>query len=194
MKDYYKILNVHHTASQEEIKKSYKDLAKKYHPDLNAGNKIFEEKFKEINEAYEILSNPNERHHYDDLYKYVILGEGRTYSEQQTTTTTYSAPTREHEYNSSTLVRVFIFSFLAVIGAVRNCNRNESYQMKTGTTRIIYEDSNGNIVNGTLEQHEFDKENNNAFDVQYSTKEEIDSVLNKTTVSFTNDSVLKAKY
>ena len=192
MKDYYKILNVHHTASQEEIKKSYKDLAKKYHPDLNAGNKIFEEKFKEINEAYEILSNPNERHHYDDLYKYVILGEGRTYSEQQTKTT-YSAPTREHEYNSSTLVRVFIFITLGLLGSLRNCNNDKDYKFKSGDMRIVYEDSNGNIVNGTIEQHERDKENNNAFDVHYSTIAEVDSALNKTTVSFTNDSVLKVK-
>lgn len=64
-KDYYDILNVSHTASDEEIKKAYKKLALKYHPDRNPDNKEAEEKFKEINEAYEILSDKNKRNNYD---------------------------------------------------------------------------------------------------------------------------------
>ncbi len=54
-KDYYNILGIQKNASNEEIKKAYKKLAIKYHPDKNKGNKIAEEKFKEINEAYEIF-------------------------------------------------------------------------------------------------------------------------------------------
>ena len=53
--DYYEILEVHHKASSEIIKNAYRTLAKKYHPDHNPGNKAAEEKFKEINEAYEII-------------------------------------------------------------------------------------------------------------------------------------------
>lgn len=66
-KDYYAILGVSKTASQEEIKKAYRRLARKYHPDLNPGNKTAEEKFKEIQEAYEVLSNPETRKKYDQL-------------------------------------------------------------------------------------------------------------------------------
>jgi curved DNA-binding protein len=66
-KDYYKILGVERNASPEEIKKVYRKLAMKYHPDRNPGNKTAEEKFKEINEAYEVLRDPKKRSHYDQL-------------------------------------------------------------------------------------------------------------------------------
>ena len=64
-KDYYKILGVGKEASQEDIKKSYRKLARKHHPDLNAGDKRSEEKFKEISEAYAILSDEKKRAEYD---------------------------------------------------------------------------------------------------------------------------------
>jgi len=66
-KDYYKILGINKNASQEEIKKAYKKLALKYHPDRNKGNKEAEKKFKEINEAYQVLSNPHKRSAYDQF-------------------------------------------------------------------------------------------------------------------------------
>lgn len=66
-KDYYKILGVSKQASQEEIKKAYRKLAVKYHPDKNQGDKQSEERFKEISEAYEVLRNPEKRKKYDQL-------------------------------------------------------------------------------------------------------------------------------
>ena len=64
-RDYYEVLGVSKTASDDEIKKAYRSLAKKYHPDANPGDKDAEAKFKEINEAYSVLSNADERRKYD---------------------------------------------------------------------------------------------------------------------------------
>ena len=65
MPDYYKILGVAREATPEELKKAYRQLALKFHPDRNQGEKASEEKFKEINEAYTCLSDPDKRAHYD---------------------------------------------------------------------------------------------------------------------------------
>lgn len=64
-KDYYKILGIDKNASQEDIKKAYRKLAMKYHPDHSSGSKENEEKFKEISEAYAVLSDPEKRKQYD---------------------------------------------------------------------------------------------------------------------------------
>ncbi len=68
-KDYYEILGINEHASADEIKKTYRVLAKKYHPDTNPNNKAAEEKFKEISEAYYVLSDPKKRGEYDAYKK-----------------------------------------------------------------------------------------------------------------------------
>ena len=64
-KDYYNILGVDKTADDKQIKSAYRKLSLKFHPDKNPGNKEAEEKFKEINEAYEVLSDEEKRSTYD---------------------------------------------------------------------------------------------------------------------------------
>lgn len=74
--DYYKILGISKDATQEDIKKAYRKLARKYHPDLNKENPNAQEKFQEINEANEVLSNPEKRKRYDEY------GENWKYAEE----------------------------------------------------------------------------------------------------------------
>ena len=79
-KDYYSILGVDRKAGTEEIKKAFRKLARKYHPDVNQGDQAATEKFKEINEAYEVLSDPEKRKKYDELgaqWQHYQRGGGR---------------------------------------------------------------------------------------------------------------------
>ena len=69
-KDYYQTLGVNKSATGDEIKKAFRKLAVKYHPDRNPDNKAAEERFKEISEAYEILSDPEKRQKYDQFGQY----------------------------------------------------------------------------------------------------------------------------
>lgn len=82
-KDYYKILEVEKTASQDEIKKSYRKLAKKYHPDLNKDNPQGQEKFKEINEAYEVLGDEEKRKQYDTFGSNYNFSGGQNFDPSQ---------------------------------------------------------------------------------------------------------------
>jgi curved DNA-binding protein len=69
-KDYYLVLGIAKTASAEEIKKSYRRLARKYHPDMNPGDKAAETRFREVTEAYEVLADTDKRRKYDQFGKY----------------------------------------------------------------------------------------------------------------------------
>lgn len=74
--DYYEILGIKKEASTDDVKKAYRRLARKYHPDLNPGDAAAEKKFKEINEAYEVLRDPKKRSEYDQYGKAAFEGAG----------------------------------------------------------------------------------------------------------------------
>nr|MBA3705794.1 J domain-containing protein [Bacteroidota bacterium] len=88
-RDYYTILGVSKSSSADEIKKAYRKLAVKYHPDKNQGDKSVEEKFKEANEAYQVLSDPEKRKKYDEL------GENWKYYDQK------GAPNKENDWSQN---------------------------------------------------------------------------------------------
>ena len=83
-KDYYKILEVPEDASDDVIKKSFRKLAKKYHPDTNGGNQQAAERFQEINEAYSVLGDEAKRKAYDENRKYGAGPQKQTGSSQTT--------------------------------------------------------------------------------------------------------------
>jgi len=78
MKNFYQTLGIKRDASSDDIKKAYRKLAQKFHPDKNDGDKFFEERFKEIQEAYEVLSNVYEKGKYDTNYDYFFNGQQKT--------------------------------------------------------------------------------------------------------------------
>ena len=108
--DYYKILGVDENASQEEIKKAYKKLAVKYHPDKNDGELLSEEIFKKVKEAYEILSNLEKRKSYDLRRKQSI--------NQQQAQTNYNNNNRYYRTNKSTNPKENIKYFLIAISFI----------------------------------------------------------------------------
>ena len=74
--DFYKALGVSEDASESDIKKAYRKLSRKYHPDLNPGDAVAEKKFKEISEAYDVLSDKKQREEYDQIRRYGASGMG----------------------------------------------------------------------------------------------------------------------
>lgn len=86
MKNHYQTLGIKRDASNDDIKKAYRKLAQKFHPDKNDGDKFFEERFKEIQEAYETLSDLYEKGKYDSSYDYFFNGQqktGQTYTRKE---------------------------------------------------------------------------------------------------------------
>ena len=101
MLDYYEILEVHPKASQEVIKKAYQVLAKKYHPDVSSyGREYSEEKIKEINKAYEVLSDPVKRAEYDRMY--FSAKQEKAYQADDNTEQKDTYQTEEHPKQDST--------------------------------------------------------------------------------------------
>ena len=82
-KDYYKILEVDKSASKDDIKKSYRRLAKKYHPDLHPDDKNAQDKFKELNEAYEVLGDEKKKQQYDTFGSSYNFSGGQNFDPSQ---------------------------------------------------------------------------------------------------------------
>ncbi len=97
--DYYKVLGLSKQASEKEIKSAYRKLARKYHPDLNPNNKEAEKKFKQLNEAHEVLSDPEKRKKYDEFGKdWKHADEFKKAREQQQQQQRYSNAGRQSQH------------------------------------------------------------------------------------------------
>lgn len=123
--DYYKILGVPKTASESDIKKAYRKLARKYHPDLNPNDKIAEAKFKEINEANEVLSHPENRKKYDQYGENWKDAEAYERAKQQ-----QSRQSKQRNYDSGQTYREEDFSdfFEAMFGGRERQQQRATYR------------------------------------------------------------------
>ena len=98
MKNHYQTLGIKRNATNDDIKSAYRKLALKFHPDKNNGDKFFEERFKEIQEAYEILSNPYEKGKYDTNYDFFFTGQSKpNWSKSNQEESKYEAPKPDPE-------------------------------------------------------------------------------------------------
>ena len=112
-KDYYKTLDVDKNASEDDIKKAFRKLAKKYHPDLNQDDNEAQEKFKEINEAYEVLGDPEKKKKYD------TFGSGYNFSGGQN----FDPSQYGYSYNSTGNAGDFSDFFETIFGGMGNNSR-----------------------------------------------------------------------
>lgn len=139
MKNYYEILQIKNFATDGEIKKSFRQLAIKYHPDKNKGRKDFEEKFKEIANAYEILTDPIKKRDFDfTLSQYDqnkrTTGTTRTnYSEPKQTTNTKSQKEEKKEEGSKASIFWIIAIVIFIIYLISSSNSDN--ETTTGNSK-----------------------------------------------------------
>lgn len=136
IKNYYKILNVDVLASDDEIKKAYRCLAKKYHPDVNPDNQEATEKFYEIKEAYDILSVPEQRTRYDIQLKYSVIPHPTV-----TNVRTHEEPAVSVSIDKAKLTKlIMVFICIMIIAALvfafelNYINRSKSKSLEPGMT------------------------------------------------------------
>ena len=128
--DYYKTLGVSKTASAEDIKKAYRKLARKYHPDLNPNNPEAENRFKEINEANEVLSNLENRKKYDKYGK--DWQHGEAFNQAQNKRDTQQRSSATGDFNE----RDFSDYFESMFGSAGNSRSNSRFKGQDYTTTV----------------------------------------------------------
>jgi curved DNA-binding protein len=140
-KDYYAILGVNKGASAEEIKKAFRKLAVKYHPDRNPGDKKAEDKFKEISEAYEVLSDSDKRKKYDQFGQYWRQAEqaGGGWSPGAGTNVDFSG----FDFSQFSNFEEFINELLGRVSSPGSASGQSYYRTSTGEARNPYSDFGG---------------------------------------------------
>ena len=137
-KDYYSILGVNKTASADRIKKQFRKLALKYHPDRNQGNKAAEAKFKEISEAYEVLSDPDKRAKYDRFGQYWQQAESAG-GYGANTSTGFGSDVNGTDFSQYGNFEEFINELLGRFSTPGSSSSGYSYQTSNnGNTRSSY--------------------------------------------------------
>lgn len=140
MKNYYQILGIESDASEAEIKKAYKKLAKKFHPDVNEGDTYFENLFKDIQEANECLSIDSSKTEYDKRYKDFFLTPKKKKQEAPIVNQPTPVPEEQNSLTGAILLITIIFVALIAAVVIQNENRN-SIDSATSTDLAVVIDS-----------------------------------------------------
>lgn len=153
MDNYYATLEVAETASAAEIKLAYRRLSKHWHPDLNPGNKQAEEKIKEINRAYDVLSDPYKRSHYDSMLQYARQAPEPQAPQPETYTQAYTQTADNSFYKKyDKVIRMVLGAFLVVpliAGAIGTCIINQKRKTQESSwqiTKFVYVNEKGDSV------------------------------------------------
>ena len=132
MKDFYSILGIDSNCTTAEIKDAYRKLSKKFHPDLNQGDKYFENRFREINEAYEILHDPDKRFRYDNLKKVKLKDSASEHKQEPA-----PAPVQPKSKRSGTLFTVTLAVICTILGIYLIRSFDNSKKMRTAKDPVI---------------------------------------------------------
>ncbi|MDH5380253.1 MAG: DnaJ domain-containing protein [Cyclobacteriaceae bacterium] len=166
MTDYYSILNISQNATEDDIKKSYKRLALKYHPDKNPNNLIAEEHFKLINEAYQVLSNKDKKAQYDNMLLY------NSYSGSTHTTTYTTSPKKRREkpkYHTRRvnykfdneyfrIQRIIVVIFVVMVGSAYLLSYIKQYYKEKGELEEIHLEAKSiDSLNGIISNKQYEK-------------------------------------
>lgn len=178
--NYYEILKVSKTASQQEIKNSYKSLVKKYHPDLYVGDKGFaEQKIKKINEAYDILSNPETKAEYDEYLNASTQAIEFSSSPTNTSPTEKKKPEPEPQWSLTHFLaekfnqldkkqqlQIFIFIFVVILALFLINLIEVKYYLSGENTEQTNTETSSNTVQNTASsstENSFENFNENSF-------------------------------
>jgi curved DNA-binding protein CbpA len=178
--DYFKILGVHSNSSDEEIRTAYRKLSKKFHPDMNNGDNFFDERFKEIQTAYEILANKEKREAFQILYNEFYRIEsnnakGNDHSKEKKDTILKSTPSWVFILTGAVIIWYFIFNSAKKSENYTNDNTKWEYVQSTPTSNgssselsnIIGQESTFRSTTNDLERNNFVLNTNN--EVTYHT-------------------------
>lgn len=135
MKDYYYILGIGNNATSEEIKNAYRKLTKKFHPDLNPSDSHFDKMFRDVQEAYECLSDDSKRRNYDKAYASWSNDKGQAHFTQEEAD--YPSKSNDKEFTAATIIAFAILGYFLSQMLIEKGSSDEKYSLLIGVAGAV---------------------------------------------------------